>query len=170
MFNSRLRKNLWMGSSTMRDKTHITPHIVMAEDDEDDRILIREAMTVAKANVRLDFVHDGDALLDYLRQQGAYAHLRGAQHPALVLLDLNMPRKSGLEALLDIRQDAALHHLPVVVLSTSSREEDVLQCYRSGANAFITKPASFDAYVEICRALHMFWFLTVQLPVAVGDS
>lgn len=147
----------------MRDKTHIKPHIVMAEDDEDDRILIREAMTVAKANVRLDFVHDGDALLDYLRQ-------RGAQHPALVLLDLNMPRKSGIEALLDIRQDAALHHLPVVVLSTSSREEDVLQCYRSGANAFITKPASFDAYVEICRALHTFWFLTVQLPVAAGDS
>jgi two-component system, response regulator len=141
----------------------------MAEDDEDDRILTQEAIVAAGANLRVDFVEDGEDLLAYLRHEGAYAGRRGL--PALVLLDLNMPRKSGYEALQDIRQDAALKYLPVIVLSTSSREEDIARSYRSGANAFITKPTSFDDYVAICRQLYGFWFQTVQLPPAsAGDE
>jgi len=138
--------------------------IVLADDDEDDRLLARDALRAAPVEAVLHCVEDGAELLEYLRRDGRYAPPAPAPRPALVLLDLNMPRMGGLEALREIRGDPALRRIPVVVLTTSSRGEDVARSYELGANSFITKPVTFSGLVEVMRNLGRYWGETVSLP------
>jgi CheY-like chemotaxis protein len=138
--------------------------ILMAEDDPDDRFLAQEALEEARLTNRLYFVHHGEALMDYLYRRGDYAAPGAAPRPGLILLDLNMPKKDGREALEEIKADPDLRRIPVVVLTTSKAEEDVLRSYDLGVNAYITKPVTFESLVEVMRALGKFWFEIVQLP------
>jgi CheY-like chemotaxis protein len=137
--------------------------ILMAEDDADDRVLARDAMQESRLGNSLRFVEDGQELMDYLTRTGVYAK-REAPRPGLILLDLNMPRKDGRQALREIKGDPELRHIPVVVLTTSRTEEDVAGAYDLGANSFITKPVTFDGLVDIVRTLDKYWFRIVELP------
>jgi CheY-like chemotaxis protein len=137
----------------------------MADDDEEDRELTRDALAAAHLANQLRFVADGQELLDYLRHEGAY---RGddvkAPRPGIILLDLNMPKKDGREALAEIKADEALRQIPVVVLTTSSDEHDVVRSYDLGVNSFITKPVTFGSLVEVMGAWTRYWFEIVELP------
>jgi len=136
-------------------------HIVMAEDDPDDRMLTRRALKKSRLVNTLDTVGDGEALMSYLNQEGEYA---GVDRPGLILLDLNMPRMDGREALQRIKSDANLRRIPVIVLTTSEAEQDILQSYDLGVNAYVTKPVTFDGLVSAIQALGDFWFEIVKLP------
>jgi CheY-like chemotaxis protein len=138
--------------------------LLMADDDEDDRLMAREALTESRLTNPLYFVHDGEELMDYLYRRGKYADPVRYPFPGLILLDLNMPRKDGREALREIRADPNLRRIPVVVLTTSAAEEDVLRSYELGVNSFIVKPVTFDALVEVMRSLGRYWFEIVELP------
>lgn len=135
----------------------------MADDDPDDRELAREAIVASRLRNPLYFVEDGEELLDFLNRRGKYS-AGTAPRPGLILLDLNMPRMDGREALRAIKSDPILRTIPTVVLTTSNADEDVLGCYSLGANSFITKPVTFDRLVEGMRALGAYWFDTVDLP------
>ena len=136
----------------------------MAEDDSDDRLLIKDAMAECRWDGDLRFVEDGEELLDYLSHRGRYSPPADAPWPGLILLDLNMPRKDGREALREIKADAELRRIPVVVLTTSKAGTDIGRVYDLGANSFITKPIQFEALVNVMRALGQYWFNTVELP------
>jgi two-component system response regulator len=138
-----------------------TASILMADDDADDRLLARDALRKSRVATDLVCVTDGEELLAYLRRQGPYAH---APRPGLILLDLNMPRKDGREALQEIKADPELKRIPVVVLTTSKAEEDLLQSYDLGAASFITKPVTFDALVDLMKTLAHYWIEFVELP------
>jgi CheY-like chemotaxis protein len=138
--------------------------ILMADDDPDDRLLAREAFEEARLSNEVRFVEDGEQLLDYLNRRGPWAAPGAAPRPGLILLDLNMPKKDGREALEEIKRDPALRRIPVVVLTTSKAEEDILRTYDLGVNSFISKPVSFDSMVETVRALGRYWFEIVELP------
>jgi CheY-like chemotaxis protein len=138
--------------------------ILMADDDADDRELTKDALTESRLANELYFVEDGAALLDYLHRRGAYSRPGSAPRPGVILLDLNMPRMDGREALREIKADPELRNIPVVVLTTSKAEEDILQSYDLGANSFITKPVTFDGLVEVVRGLGKYWFDIVELP------
>ena len=140
--------------------------ILMAEDDEDDRLLTQEAMEEARVINELRFVEDGQELLDYLRQRGRFAEPGAAPRPGLILLDLNMPRMDGRQALERIKADPELRRIPVVVLTTSKAEEDILRSYDLGAASFITKPVTFASLVQVVRTLDHYWTGIVQLPPA----
>jgi len=140
--------------------------ILMADDDEDDRVLVKSAFEESRLNGDIQFVRDGQELLDYLRRRGQYASLIDAPLPHLILLDLNMPRKDGREALKEIKADPVLRVIPIVVLTTSRTEEDVHRSYDLGVNSFIVKPVSFDVLVEVVKTLQKYWFEVVQLPKA----
>lgn len=146
----------------MRPKRSIT--LLLAEDDPDDRMLIRDALREAKLANDLHVVEDGEELLDYLHRRGRHASAAEAPRPGLILLDLNMPRKDGREALQEIKADPELRQIPVVVLTTSKAEEDVFRSYDLGANSFITKPVTFQSLVEVMRTLEKYWFEIVELP------
>jgi len=144
---------------------HQTMTILMAEDDPDDRILTREAMESAHVANDLRFVNDGQYLMDYLRREGDYAGSDAeAPMPGIILLDLNMPRMDGREALAEIKADPDLRKIPVVVLTTSKAEEDIVKSYDLGVNSFITKPVTFTALVEVMQAWSRYWFEIVDLP------
>ena len=138
--------------------------ILMAEDDADDRLLAQDAMTECHWEGDLRFVENGEELLDYLTHRGKYTQLASAPRPGLILLDLNMPRKDGREALREIKADAELRRIPVVVFTTSKAGPDIDHLYNLGANSFITKPVQFDALVNVLRVLNQYWFNTVELP------
>lgn len=138
--------------------------ILMADDDPDDRLLVQDAFDEIRLANPLVFVEDGIALMDYLRRRGAYTHLAGTPLPGLILLDLNMPKKDGREALKEIKSDPALRTIPIVVLTTSSAEEDILRTYDLGTNSFIVKPVTFDKLVEIIRKVTQYWLEIVRLP------
>lgn len=135
--------------------------ILLADDDPDDRALTKRALRQSRVVNAIDEVEDGEELLDYLRGRGAYA---GAARPGLILLDLNMPRKDGREALEEIKRDPVLRTIPVVVLTTSEAEQDIVQSYNLGVNAFITKPVTFEGLSRAVRVLTDFWFELVKLP------
>ncbi|MDE3134351.1 MAG: response regulator [Acidobacteriota bacterium] len=139
--------------------------ILMADDDEEDRDLTREALSRARLSNEVRFVGDGQELLDYLRREGRYGD-RGddAPTPGIILLDLNMPKKDGREALAEIKADAHLRTIPVVVLTTSRDEEDVIRSYNLGVNSFITKPVTFGSLVEVMSAWGRYWLEIVELP------
>jgi CheY-like chemotaxis protein len=138
--------------------------VLLAEDDSDDRLLVKDAMTESRWEGDLRFVEDGEDLLDYLKHRGKYSQLANAPRPGLILLDLNMPRKDGREALREIKEDADLRRIPVVVLTTSKAGPDIGRMYDLGANSFIAKPIQFEALVNVMRVLGQYWFKTVELP------
>nr|WP_210404653.1 response regulator [Chroococcidiopsis sp. TS-821] len=151
-----------------RRRTPVT--ILMADDDEDDCMLAREAFSESRLANDLHFVRDGEELMDYLHQRGRYAAANSAPRPGLILLDLNMPRKDGREALKEIKADPNLRQIPVVVLTTSKAEEDIYRSYDLGANSFITKPVTFASLVEVMRTIGKYWFEIVELPIeGAGD-
>jgi len=135
--------------------------ILLADDDADDRLLVKEAFEENHLLNIMDTVEDGEELMDYLYRRGKYTE---ASRPSMILLDLNMPRKSGLEALREIRADAELKSIPVVVLTTSKAEEDIIRSYELGVNSFIVKPVTFESLVELVRTLGSYWFQIVELP------
>jgi CheY-like chemotaxis protein len=138
--------------------------ILMADDDADDRLLTQEALQESRLANDLRFVSDGEELLDYLFRRGKYANPAASPTPGLILLDLNMPRKDGREALAEIKSHPKLRRIPVVVLTTSHAEEDIGRTYDLGANSYITKPVTFESMVSLMRALENYWIETVELP------
>jgi CheY-like chemotaxis protein len=141
-----------------------TIHILLAEDDPDDRLLTRRALEKSRLANTIQAVEDGEELMQYLRHEGKYADPDSAPRPGLILLDLNMPRMDGREALKKIKSDAELRRIPVIVLTTSEAEQDILQSYDLGVNAFVTKPVTFDDLANALQALGDFWFEIVKLP------
>ena len=138
--------------------------ILCAEDDPDDRLLIAEAFAESGLLQALHFVEDGEELLEYLRGESPRSGQPPSPRPSLILLDLNMPRKDGREALRELKSDPALRPIPVVVLTTSMAEEDIRLSYDLYANSFVVKPARFDSLVQLFRSLGQYWFSTAQLP------
>lgn len=136
--------------------------ILMADDDPDDRMLIKEALDENKLPNVMHFVEDGKQLLDYLYNRGDYA-AKETFRPGLILLDLNMPRIDGREALRVIKSDPQLRRIPVVVLTTSRAEEDIFKTYDLGVNSFVCKPVRFEDLVEVTREIGTYWFSTVAL-------
>lgn len=140
------------------------PVILLADDDPDDRQMAQEALAEVSGTSELRCVGDGEELFDYLRRRGRYAGAGQAPYPAVILLDLNMPLKSGHEALGELKADPVLRRIPVVVLTTSSSEDDVLTSYELGASSYLTKPVSFAGLVEAMRDFSRYWLERVVLP------
>ena len=138
--------------------------ILLADDDEEDRMLAADAMHESRVANDLRFVEDGEELLDYLFKRGRYAGPDAAPTPGLILLDLNMPRKDGREALREIKAHPDLRRIPIVILTTSKAEEDIYRTYDLGANSFITKPVSFEGLVAVMRDIGRYWIEIVELP------
>lgn len=145
----------------MTKKEAIT--ILMADDDDDDFLLTKKALAESKLANTLVRVEDGEELLDYLKQRGKYENV-ATPRPGMILLDLNMPRKDGRETLKEIKADANLKDIPVVIFTTSKAEEDIFRSYQLGSNSFITKPVTFDKLVRVIAALGAYWFKIVKLP------
>lgn len=138
--------------------------ILVADDDPDDRQLTREAFEENHLANDLRFVEDGEDLLDYLYRRGKYTDPADAPWPGIILLDLNMPRKDGREALEQIKQDPMFRGIRVVIMTTSKAEEDVVRSYNLSATSYITKPVTFERLVEVIRALGKYWLEIVELP------
>lgn len=138
--------------------------LLVADDDAEDRMMIKEALEENRLKNNLVFVEDGEELMDYLLRKGKYKSEETSPRPGLILLDLNMPKKDGREALREIKSNSELKDIPVVVLTTSKAEEDVIRTYDLGVNSFISKPVTFDALVNITRDLGRYWFEIVELP------
>lgn len=138
--------------------------LLMADDDADDRLMTKEALEESRLANTLYFAEDGEELMDYLYCRGKFSAPNAAPFPGLILLDLNMPRKDGREALKEIKSDPRLRRIPVVVLTTSKAEEDIYRSYDLGVNSFITKPVTFEALVEVMSTLKKYWFEIVELP------
>jgi CheY-like chemotaxis protein len=144
--------------------------ILYADDDAEDRMLVKDAWAENRLANELHFVEDGEELMDYLRRRGQYTHLAHEPLPGMILLDLNMPRKDGREALQEIKADPRLRSIPVVILTTSKAEEDILRAYDLGVNSFILKPVTFDSLVDITRTLSKYWFEVVELPAEASEA
>ncbi len=145
--------------------------ILLADDDEEDRELTREALQDARLANDMKFVSDGQDLMDYLRHEGRFTGSEDAPRPGIILLDLNMPKKDGREALQEIRADKSLRRIPVVVLTTSDDEQDVVRSYDLGVSSFITKPVTFAGLVEVMRTWRHYWLEIVELPDGIaGDA
>ena len=138
--------------------------ILLADDDPDDRMLTERALKKHRLANSIKMVEDGEQLMDYLHRRGRYADPGDSPRPGLILLDLNMPRKDGREALEEIKSDPSLRRIPVVVLTTSEAEQDILRSYDLGVNAFVTKPVTFDGLANAIMRLGEFWFEIVKLP------
>jgi two-component system response regulator len=138
--------------------------ILLADDDEDDRLMTRDALRDARLHNELRTVIDGVELLEYLRREGKFADPRESPRPGMILLDLNMPRMDGREALGQIKRDPELRSIPVVILTTSKAEEDVIRSYDLGVNSFITKPVTFLGLVEVMKVFSRYWMEIVDLP------
>jgi len=149
-------------SGTKRFRKSIT--ILMAEDDEDDCMLVKEAFAESRLINDLRFVRDGEELMDYLHHRNRYSDRAVSPCPGLILLDLNMPRKDGREALREIKGDPRLRSIPVVVLTTSEDKNDILRSYDLGASSFITKPVTFEGLVNVIKSFGRYWFEIVELP------
>ena len=138
--------------------------ILLADDDADDRLMVKEAFQEARLLNDLRFVTDGEELLAYLQRRGPYRDRKKSPCPGFILLDLNMPKKDGREALREIKADTKLRHIPVVVLTTSDAHADIVACYADGAASYIHKPVTFDNMVKVVKALGQYWFDIVTLP------
>jgi CheY-like chemotaxis protein len=138
--------------------------ILIADDDPEDRMLVEDAFIESRLANDLRFVEDGEQLMDYLYHRGQYTDPVNSPRPGIILLDLNMPKKDGREALKEIKSDPRLRQIPVVVLTTSRAEEDIFRSYDLGVNSFITKPVTFTAMVELMKTLGKYWFEIVELP------
>ena len=138
--------------------------ILMADDDEDDILLTQKALKQGKLLNELHCVQDGEELLDYLLHRGAYSEPSQAPRPGVILLDLNMPRKDGREALKEIKANPDLNDIPIVVFTTSKAEEDIYRTYKLGVNSFVTKPVTFERLIEVMQMIGKYWFEIVTLP------
>jgi len=147
----------------MNNRRSIT--ILLADDDADDRMMAADALEESRLANDLKCVEDGEELMDYLHRRGKFAGSNETPRPGLILLDLNMPRKDGREALKEIKADPELRSIPVIVLTTSKAEEDIYRTYDLGVNSFITKPVNFESLVAVMKALGKYWFEIVELPV-----
>ncbi|WP_226889525.1 response regulator [Nostoc sp. MG11] len=135
--------------------------VLLVEDNPGDAQLTRIALEDSKISIHLNVVEDGVEAMAFLRKQEKYAT---AAHPDIVLLDLNLPKKDGREVLAEIKTDVNLRRIPVVILTTSQAEEDILKAYNLAANCYITKPVDFDQFVKIVQSIENFWFAIVKLP------
>jgi CheY-like chemotaxis protein len=144
--------------------------ILLADDDEEDRAMTQEALQESRLANDLRCVGDGEELIDYLLHRGAYASAQDAPTPGLILLDLNMPRKDGREALAEIKANPRLRTIPVVVLTTSKADEDIVRSYDLGVNSFITKPVTFGRFVEAMNVFSQYWLEIVELPLGSSDG
>jgi len=144
--------------------------ILMADDDADDRMLVRDAFAESRLNNDLHFVENGEELIEYLFRRGKFANLNGTPYPGLILLDLNMPKKDGREALAEIKAHPDLRRIPIVILTTSRAEEDILRTYDLGANSFITKPVTFENLVHVVQVLGNYWVEIVELPGSAANA
>ena len=138
--------------------------ILLADDDEEDRMLASDALAESRLSNEIYCVTDGEDLMDYLNRRGKYTPPADAPRPGLILLDLNMPKKDGREALREIKSDPNLRQIPVVVLTTSKADEDIFRSYDSGASSFICKPVTFEALIGVMKGLGQYWFEIVDLP------
>ncbi len=136
-------------------------HILLVEDSPSDQELTREAFHSARILNELHIVDDGEAALDFLFRRGDYSD---APRPDIVLLDLNLPRKDGREVLAEVKECPDLRHIPIIVLTTSDDEHDVLQSYGLHANAYLTKPVEFENFIAVLKAVEQFWLVLVRLP------
>ena len=139
--------------------------ILMADDDEEDCMLVKDAWRESRLANDLRFVADGEELMDYLHHRGTFSSQTDSPRPGLILLDLNMPRKDGREALKEIKADVSLRQIPVVVLTTSKAEEDIVRAYDLGVSGFIIKPVTFESLVDAVTNLDKYWFEIVELPL-----
>jgi chemotaxis family two-component system response regulator Rcp1 len=137
--------------------------ILLVEDNPGDARLTREALSMSKIHNNLHHAKDGEEAIRFLRREGAFAE---APRPDLILLDLNLPKRDGREVLEDIKRDPHLMHVPVVILTSSQAEEDILRAYRLHANCFITKPVDLEQFIKVVRSIEQFWFTIVKLPEA----
>jgi len=138
--------------------------ILIADDDPDDRDLARDALNESRPLNPIHFVKDGVELLDFLKRTGSYVKKSDAPRPGVILVDLNMPRMDGREAIAVIKQDHALRQIPIVVLTTSKAEEDVFRTYDLGVSSYVVKPVSYRALVDVMTDLGRYWFDVVKLP------
>lgn len=138
--------------------------ILMAEDDPDDRLLTQEALTEGRLTNGIYFVGGGIELMDYLYQRGKHADPASSPKPDIILLDLNMPRMDGREALAEIKAEPGLRSIPIVVLTTSKAEEDIIKSYDLGVSGFISKPITFESLVKAMKVVSEYWFSIVKLP------
>lgn len=150
----------------MSDHAAIT--ILLADDDEDDRLMARDALRDARLHNDLRFAVDGVDVMDYLHRRGRWTDPDSSPRPGLILLDLNMPRKDGREVLKEVKGDPELRSIPVVVLTTSKAEEDIIRTYDLGVNSFITKPVTFLGLVEVMKVFKRYWLEIVDLPPEGG--
>ena len=141
--------------------------VLIADDDPEDRMLIEDAFEESRLVNTLAFVEDGEELLDYLCRRNGFSDPIASPWPGLILLDLNMPRMDGREALKEIKSDPGLRQIPIVVMTTSQADEDIVRSYDLGVNSFITKPVSFEGLVDVVKALGRYWFQIVELPRSV---
>ena len=137
--------------------------ILLAEDDPDDQMFARKALNDCQTTIRIEVVHDGEQLMQYLRREGPYSDDDTAPLPDVILLDLNMPRMNGREALHQIKRDAILKRIPVIVLTTSNASPDILDSYDRGTNAYIVKPLNYESMCAAMNAIGQFWFNTARL-------
>jgi two-component system, response regulator len=137
--------------------------ILLADDDPDDRLMARDALEESRLTNQLVTVEDGEELLEYLQRRGRYENTNHPR-PGIILLDLNMPRMDGREALAEIKKDPSLRRIPVIVLTTSKADEDIVRTYDLGVNSFITKPVTFEQLVEVMKGLGRYWLEIVELP------
>ena len=142
--------------------------ILLADDDEEDRMLAADALDESRVVNDFRFVTDGEELLDYLYRRGKYSEPGSAPTPGLILLDLNMPKKDGREALREIKADPELRRIPVVVLTTSQADEDILRSYQLHANAYVTKPVDYDRFIGVVRQIDEFFASVAKLPPRKG--
>ncbi len=146
----------------MSDKVSVKrARILLVEDSEADVRLTKEAIKESKIDIGLDVVNDGVAATDFLRKSGKY---KDAARPDIIILDLNLPRKDGREVLADIKNDPDLKRIPVVVMTSSKSEEDIIKCYDNYANCYITKPLDLGKFIEVVQAIEGFWFTIVEIP------
>jgi CheY-like chemotaxis protein len=138
--------------------------VLVADDDDDDRGYIRKAWEKSRVSNDLRFVEDGEELTEYLNRTGRYSDPASSPRPAVILLDLNMPKKDGREALREIKADPKLRQIPIIVLTTSQADEDILRSSDLGANSYITKPVTFGALVDVLQVLGKYWIEIVDLP------
>jgi CheY-like chemotaxis protein len=139
--------------------------LLIADDDFEDRMMLKEAFEESRLSNKMHFVEDGEELLDYLQRRGKFDDLIDHPRPGLILLDLNMPKKDGREALKEIKMNPDLKDIPIVILTTSKTEEDIIRSYNLGVNSFISKPVTFEGLVTITRELGRYWFELVELPI-----
>lgn len=138
--------------------------ILMVDDDPEDRMLAQDALEEAHLNNPLHFAVDGEDMMDYLNRQGRHEHFKNSPLPGLILLDLNMPKKDGREALAEIKAHPKFKTIPIVVLTTSKAETDIMRTYNLGVNSFISKPVTFEGLVAVMKSLSNYWFNIVSLP------